>query len=108
MRPGFLEPRTGNGLKGRPKSSDCTIDAHSSLGRAQSLLGKRCGRRCDVSVRFSVVDDGMVMLQPAQWAYGGGFPIWIKGCPSAAYAVIVVSGLAQADDHQCKQNWSFI
>ncbi|KAG8928299.1 hypothetical protein FRC02_007108 [Tulasnella sp. 418] len=46
--------------------------------------------------RKAVADGG----QPAPYAHGGGFPVWIKGCPSAPYAIIVVSGLAQQDDHQ--------
>ncbi|KAG9051082.1 hypothetical protein FS837_012590 [Tulasnella sp. UAMH 9824] len=35
-----------------------------------------------------------------EYAFGGGFPIWIKGSPSAPLAIIVVSGLAEEDDHQ--------
>ncbi|KAG8906825.1 hypothetical protein FRB99_005999 [Tulasnella sp. 403] len=38
--------------------------------------------------------------EPEEFAFGGGFPVWLTGCPSVPIASIVVSGLQQEDDHQ--------
>lgn len=38
-------------------------------------------------------------LGPDYAAHGGGFPIWAKGMTAGPVGVIVVSGLAQEEDH---------
>jgi uncharacterized protein (UPF0303 family) len=44
--------------------------------------------------------ESLGLIFPSFATHGGGFPIWIKGVPSAPIGAIVVSGLAQNEDHQ--------